>query len=469
MHTTSSLQPLLVRLAAEIEVVYDRVRELPVTPAVAVDELRALVAKCFDLTAPRDAVDVMNDAAALLRDYSLQVTHPRYFGLFNPSVIPSTIVADALVALYNPQTGGWTHSPAANEMERLTLQHLAGALGFAQDEVTAHFTSGGNEANHTAVVTALAHTFPDWRERGLRALGAAPTIYLSSESHHSFTKVARATGLGTAALREVPVDGSLRMRVDAAADAIERDTEQGFRPFMLVATTGTTGSGAIDPVPALSEVARRFGLWFHVDAAWGGAACLVPRLKSYLDGVALADSLTWDAHKWLNVPLGAGMFFCRHEEALHHAFGVETAYVPPTAPGAFDLYKMSMQWSRRFIGLKVLFALAEHGSEGMGQLVGGQAEMGDLLREKLRDAGWTIENDTPLPLVCFSHPDLGRDEASTKSLVSRVLARRRAWISDVALPERGWVLRACITSFRVEPADLDVLVEEIDVALGEAR
>ena len=134
--------------------------------------------------------------------------------------------------------------------------------------------------------------------------------------------------------------------------------------------------------------------------------------------------------------------------------------------GAVDLYKTSMQWSRRFIGLKVLFALAEHGSDGMARLVGGQAQMGDLLREKLHAAGWTIENDTPLPLVCFSHPLLGRDAASTRALVARVLARRRAWISDVALPGRGWVLRACITSFRALPADLDVLVDEIEAALA---
>jgi glutamate/tyrosine decarboxylase-like PLP-dependent enzyme len=460
-HAATDLRPLLARLASEIETVYDNVRELPVAPDVTVDELRARVARTFDLTAPLDAAEVVERATSLLREFSLHVTHPRYFGLFNPSVLPATIVADALVALFNPQTGGWSHAPAANEIERLTLRHLAKALGFG-DDVSAHYTSGGNEANHTAVVTALAHTFPAWRERGLRALDAAPAIYLSSESHHSFAKVARATGLGTDALRAVEADGALELRGDAVAAAIERDLARGARPFMLVATTGTTGAGTIDPVPELAEVARRYGLWLHVDAAWGGAACLVPQLKHHLDGVALADSLTWDAHKWLSVPLGAGMFFCRHDDALAKAFGVETGYVPPTEPGGVDLYKHSMQWSRRHIGLKVLFALAEQGSEGIARIVGEQARIGDRLREKLTAAGWTIENETPLPLVCFSHPSLGRDAESTKAFLAPLLARRRVWISDVALPGRGWVLRACITSFRTTERDLDVLIEELE-------
>jgi len=462
MADEANLRPLLDRLAAEVDLVYDRIRELPVTPTVSVQELRTKVAAQFDLTAARAAGEVFDDAARLLREFSLQVTHPRYFGLFNPAVLPSTIVADALVALYNTQAGGWSHGPAASEMERHVLRYLAGSLGFAPDETSAHFTSGGNEANHTAVIAAVAHTFPAWATRGVRSLQAQPTIYLSSESHHSFEKVARATGLGTDALRPVPADQSLRMRGPAAAAAIERDIAAGHHPFMLVATVGTTGGGAIDAVEELADVARQFRLWFHVDAAWGGSAALIPRLRPLLAGVERADSLTWDAHKWLNVPLGAGMFFTRHQDALERAFGVETGYIPRTESGAIDLYKNSMQWSRRFIGLKILFALAEHGRDGMATLLDGQAQMGDLLRRRLRERGWTIENDTALPLVCFTHPQLPRERGAIDGFISRVLARGRVWISDVWLPEREWVLRACITSFRVDESDIDVLLNELE-------
>lgn len=466
MHESAALGPLLGRLATEIDQVYDRVRELPVTPTLTVDELRTKIATRFDLTKGRNAEDVFDDATLFLREYSLQVTHPRYFGLFNPSVLPSTIVADALVALYNTQVGGWSHGPAACEMERLVLRYLAASLGFVPDEISAHFTSGGNEANHTAVIAALAHTFPAWATRGVRGLASLPTIYVSSESHHSFEKVARSTGLGSDALRSVPTDRTLRMRGAHAAAAIERDIAAGLHPLMLVATAGTTGGGAIDPINELADVARQFRLWFHVDAAWGGGAALIPRLRHLLAGAERADSLTWDAHKWLSVPLGAGMYFTRHASALSRAFGVDTGYVPRTETGAVDLYKNSMQWSRRFIGLKVLFALAENGGDGMAALLDGQAQVGDALRERLRSNGWTIENETPLPLVCFSHPQLGRERLDTADFVARVLARGNVWISDVCLPDRGWVLRACITSFRTSESDLGVLMDELEAVRG---
>ena len=462
MHDAAALRPLLDRLAAEIDYVYDRVRELPVTPTVGVQALRTKLAAHFDLTQASSAQEVFDGATHFLREYSVHVTHPRYFGLFNPAVLPSTIVADALVALYNTQAGGWSHGPAACEMERLVLRYLAESLGFVPDEISAHFTSGGNEANHTAVVAALAHNFPAWATRGMRALPAQPTIYVSSESHHSFEKVVRSTGLGTDALRHAPVDGALRLRGAQAAAAIERDIAAGLHPLMLVATVGTTGGGAIDAIGELADVARQFRLWFHVDAAWGGGAALIPRLRPLLAGVERADSLTWDAHKWLNVPLGAGMFFTRHASALSRAFGVDAGYIPRTESGAIDPYKTSMQWSRRFIGLKVLFALAEYGKDGMATLLDEQARMGDRLRARLVARGWTIENDSLLPLVCFSHPSLGRDRLATADFVARLVARGRVWISDVWLPKREWVLRACITSFRADESDLEVLIEELE-------
>lgn len=460
--TESTLSAALDLLRREIEVSYERVRELPVTPVVQVEELRAAVAAQFDLDAGRPLPEVVASASDLLRRYSLQITHPRYFGLFNPSVHLSGIIADALVALFNPQVGGWTHGPAANEMERLVLRRLTASLGLPPDATASHFTSGGNEANHTAVLAALAWRHAEWPERGLRALPKQPVIYLSAESHHSFTKVARATGLGTAALRPIPVDSQLRMQVRALEEQITRDRKEGFAPLMLVATAGTTGAGAIDPLQRLAGIAGRESLWFHVDAAWGGAAALVPRLRSHLDGIADADSVTFDAHKWLSVPLGAGVFFTRHASVLPTAFGVHTGYVPPTIEGGVDLYKHSMQWSRRFIGLKLLFAFAEHGEGGIAGFIDHQAHMGDLIRARLQKAGWVIVNSSPFPLVCFTHPDVPTDEAGSAAFMQRVVDRGRVWISNVKIPGVGWALRACVTSYRTNADDVDILIAEIE-------
>lgn len=452
-------------LAGEMERVYDHVRELRVAPTVAVDALRREVASRFDLDTGQPIAEVVKAAGELLESHSLHVTHPRYFGLFNPSVHPSSVLADALVALFNPQVGGWSHGPAAYEMEQLVLRRLAASLGLDSHRTAAHFTSGGNEANHTAVIAALAHRYDDWAGRGVRALPRQPAMYVSHESHHSFVKIARATGLGTEAVRHVEVDGGLRMSVDHLAERLAADRLAGFDPFMVVATAGTTGAGVIDPIPAIADLCRAEGLWMHIDAAWGGAAAIVPRLRHHLAGIERADSITLDAHKWLSISLGAGILFTPHEGTLSTAFGVETGYVPPTQSGGVDLYKTSMQWSRRFIGLKLLFAFAEHGEAGMARFVDRQALIGDKLRARLTQQGWRVVNQTPFPLVCFTHPRLGKDEASTKALTGRVLERGKVWISDVPLPAVGWVLRACITSFRTDESDLDVLMDELSASL----
>jgi glutamate/tyrosine decarboxylase-like PLP-dependent enzyme len=433
---------------------------LPVSNFPAGADLRAN----YSATDKRELELIIADVQRWLETGTLHVTHPRYFGLFNPSVHASSIIADALVAIYNPQVGGWSHSPAANEIEQWALRTLAGTLGWSGDFAT-HFTSGGSEANHTAVLCALADRAPGYVEGGTRALTKAPRIYVSDESHHSFIKIARACGLGDAAVVHIGTDTGFRLRPDALLAAIERDEALGLCPLAVVATAGTTGSGMIDPIPEIAEIALERKIWLHVDAAWGGSAALVPRLRPHLTGIERADSVTWDAHKWLSVSMGAGMFFTKHRSALQKMFEINTGYVPPTVEGGVDLYKESLQWSRRFIGLKVFFAIAEHGLDGVGRIVGGQADMADLLRAKLRAAGWRIVNESVLPLVCFTHPSIDGKNLTTQTVVDRVLAQKRCWISHVTLPRETHALRACITSFDTNEDDLDVLLQDLSAAI----
>ncbi|HSL83799.1 MAG TPA: aminotransferase class V-fold PLP-dependent enzyme, partial [Thermoanaerobaculia bacterium] len=374
------------------------IRELPAAASVTAAAMRAELAR-YDFRQPLPLGRATEELAALLRERAVHVIHPRYFGLFNPTAREAGSVADALVALYNPQLAAWSHAPAANEIERHTLAALAGALGFDPETTAAHFTSGGAEANLTAVLVALADRIPEAAEEGLAGLGARPTVYVSREGHHSFAKIARMAGLGTAGLREVAVDGRLAMDPAALDRALAADAREGRHPFLVVATAGTTSAGVVDPIAGIAEVARRHGAWLHVDAAWGGAAALSPRLRPVLAGIEEADSITWDAHKWLSVPMGAGMFFCRHPEAPARAFGTATTYMPAGSRGARDPYATTVQWSRRAIGIKVFLSLAELGLDGYRRLVEHQAAMGDRLRALLAAAGWEVVNDTPRPLV----------------------------------------------------------------------
>ena len=260
--------------------------------------------------------------------------------------------------------------------------------------------------------------------------------------------------LQVAADRLLPVLG---MDLADLARHVAADRRDGCAPFMVVGTVGTTGAGAIDPLPELARFCRSESLWLHVDAAWGGAAIISPRLKTHLAGIDAADSITCDAHKWFSVPMGAGMFFCRHPDAVGEAFRAETSYMPGKTSGpTHDPYTTSVQWSRRFIGLKLFLALAEHGESGYVEMIEHQARMGDVLRDALQRAGWHIVNTTPLPLVCFT-----REGLDTGKFLSSLYQRQIAWMSEVRLAGGDPVLRACVTSYRTTESDIEWVVREM--------
>jgi glutamate/tyrosine decarboxylase-like PLP-dependent enzyme len=284
-----------------------------------------------------------------------------------------------------------------------------------------------------------------------------PTVYLGDEAHHSFNKIAHMTGLGRHALRRVKSDRALKIELADLARQVASDRQHGYAPLMVIGTAGTTGGGAIDPLGDLAAFCRSEGLWFHVDAAWGGAAVLSPRLRGHLAGIEHADSLTCDAHKWFSVPMGAGMFFCRHREVVQKAFRAETSYMPAkTAGAALDPYTTTAQWSRRFIGLKLFMALAHYGESGYIEMIERQARLGDVLRDLLSRAGWRLVNATPLPVVCFT-----RDGLDTQAFLQAMYERQIAWISEVRLGDSAPVLRACITSYRTTESDIEHAVREM--------
>ena len=428
----------------------------PIVPCVTPEEIRGHLASRYDFTKPMALDDVVADVETMLRTWQVQVTHPRYFGLFNPTVTLASIIADTLVAMYNPQLATWRTSPSANEIERHTLAWLSGKFGLPAKTI-ASFTAGGAEANLSAVTVALTRAFPSYSEGGLCQLSGSPTVYLTQEAHHSFEKIAHITGLGRVALRKVATGPDLRMDPGDLARRVAADRKNGFAPFMVIGTAGTTAAGVIDPLPEVARVCRSEDLWFHVDAAWGGAAIVSPRLRVHLAGISDADSITCDAHKWFSVPMGAGMFFCRHPEAVQDAFRTQTSYMPGKMAGsALDPYTTSVQWSRRFIGLKLFLALAERGESGYIDMIEHQTDMGNVLRDSLRRAGWRIVNSTPLPLVCFT-----RDDLVTANFLGALYERQIAWMSEVRLGDGDPVMRACITNFHTSERDIEWVVDEM--------
>jgi len=457
----------LERAARHVTTHLARTREAPISVRIGPDVIREHLRRRYPFAAPQPLEDVFADVTEMLWKWTEHATNPRHFGLSRPGVDETCVIADLLVAAYDPNLATWDFAPAANEIERHVLGFLMRRFGLDPDSGAAHFTSGGQESNHTAVVAALTHAFPETGVRGLRALPGDLVLYLSAEGHHSLDKVAHATGLGRQALRLVPVDTRLRMIPRALEECVSDDRANGRLPFLIVATAGTTSAGVVDPLHELADIARRNSLWYHVDAAWGGAAIVSDRLRATLAGIERADSIACDAHKWLSVPVGAGMFFCRHRAAVEAAFKTETPYVPEQArDGRTYHFVSTLQWSRRFIGLKLFMMLAERGQPGVAARIEHQAAMGDLLRERLTACGFVILNETPLPVVCFTHPSIAGDMERHERIVAELAQRQIAWVSRTRLDARVPAVRACITHFETGPQDIDALVEGLQSALN---
>lgn len=433
------------------------VDELPVQvlpePSVLRERLQA-----FDFSTPIEPSVALQLVTDSMRSMQTHVSHRRYFGLFNPAPASVGILGEALTAAFNPNVAAWSHSPFAVAAE----EHVGCAIGsrFGEAFKWGTFTSGGGEANLTAFLCALTYRYPSYLKDGLRGLDREPVAYVSAASHHSLVKAARSCGLGSGALRVVPCDETLGMDLAQLRSAIAQDRAAGREPFVVVGTAGATATGIIERLEDIAQIATREHMWFHVDAAWGGLAAFVPELSSELRGIADADSITFDPHKSLSVPMGAGLFLTRHPNILAHTFAVTEDYMPPkTDEGErLDPYVHSLQWSRRFAGLKVLLSLSVAGWDGYANALRHQTEMGNLLREQLHAAGFTVVNDTPLPLVCFLREDATFNAAET---AERAVQSGRVWISPTRLPDGRSVLRAAITNYLTEPSDIAALVAEV--------
>jgi glutamate/tyrosine decarboxylase-like PLP-dependent enzyme len=412
----------------------------------------------FDFAAPRPLDELLAWTIGQLEHGVTHMTHPRYFGLFNPAPTFPAQCADRIAAAFNPQLATATTSPAAVAIEAHVIAAVARRAGLPAGSA-GHFTGGGAEANCTALICALTRAHPDFAAEGARAFAGPPVFYVSRESHLAWFKIAHQAGIGRGALRLVATDGSGRLDPAALAAALAADRAAGAVPVMICATAGTTNAGMIDPLAECAALAREFGLWFHIDAAWGGALIASDKLKGALAGIETADSLTIDAHKWFAATMGCGMFLTRSPELLSAAFQVSTGYMPSNQAGR-DPYVTTLQWSRRFLGLRLFLSLAAAGWEGYAWHVERAAGLACLLRGKLAARGWTIVNRSPVAVVCVEPPP-GCDDV--RSIVRRVVGAGDAWISTAAYEGRE-VIRACVTHGETSPEDIEALVDALDAA-----
>ena len=444
-------------LRAALDGLDRRIGEAAVTPSLDMAQFEAELAR-FDFEAPRELEALLLWTVARMERGMVQITHPRYFGLFNPAPTFPAQCADLIAATFNPQLASATTSPFPVAIEKHVIRMMARRAGLPSS-ADGHFTSGGAEANFTALLCALTASHPAFAEVGSRCFAGAPTLYISRAAHLAWIKIAHQAGIGRAAVRLVASDGQGRMDPERLSAAVASDRAEGRIPVMIAATAGTTSAGMIDPLPECAEIVRRERLWLHVDAAWGGGLLASRRYRAVLAGIDCADSLTVDAHKWFATTMGCGMFITRDPMALSAAFQVATDYMPSTA-ASVDPYLTSIQWSRRFLGLRLFLALAAAGWDGYAAHVERAVESAQLLAQMLRERQWRIVNNSPLAVLCMVPPPGSADPAL---IVRRVLASGTAWVS-VARFEHSTVVRACITNGRTTRADLAQLVEALERA-----
>jgi glutamate/tyrosine decarboxylase-like PLP-dependent enzyme len=439
-------------LTAELLQAAHAVRQGPVGTPAPIDQFRAALADlAFDT--PRDIRDVLGWVLPHMQSGMVHVAHPRYYGLFNPTPSFPAQCAERIVASFNPQLASAKTSPFPVALEAHLVGAIAQRAGMPEG-AAGHFTTGGSEANFTAMLCALTRANPAFASEGVAAFSAKPALYVSKDAHLAWLKIAHQCGIGRNAVRLVATDGTGRLDAGALAAAIEADRQSGFFPAMVVATAGTTGAGMIDPLEKCREISASVGAWYHVDAAWGGALICSDRFRPLLQGIGRADSITIDAHKWLATTMGCGIFLTPWQTVLSDTFQATMDCMPSNFAG-IDPYVTTVQWSRRFLGLRLFVALATAGWRGYADHVEKAIGLADLLKQKLVADGWGVANDSPVAVVCLRPPS---GAADARQIAKSVVEEGGAWISSVEF-EGAQVVRVCITSGETTQDDILQLVD----------
>jgi aromatic-L-amino-acid/L-tryptophan decarboxylase len=450
---------------------------------VTCDESPSAVREALDLTGPLPEMGtapaiLLEQTAQRLFTHSLFNGHPRFFGYITSAPAPIGILGDFLAAAVNPNVGAWTLSPAATEIEAQTVRWIAEFIGYPVN-CGGLLVSGGNMANFVCFLAARkARADWDVREQGISSnSGRKLRIYGSVETHTWIQKAADISGLGTSSIRWIATDEKLRMDIAALRRQIEADVTEGDVPCLVVGTAGSVSTGAVDPLPEISAVCKEYGIWFHVDGAYGGFAAGVADAPNDLRALGQADSVAVDPHKWLYAPLEAGCALVRDPEALRAAF----SYHPPYyhfEERATNYVDYGPQNSRGFRALKVWLAFRHVGAGGYRQMIEEDIRLSRSMAQavshhkelQLVTQGLSITTFRYVPRdlrLKLGDPQVERylDEVN-RELLDRVQRGGETFVSN-AVVDGHYLLRACIVNFHTTQADVEA-VPNIIARIGSA-
>jgi aromatic-L-amino-acid/L-tryptophan decarboxylase len=450
---------------------------LPAQPTVEPGWVRAqLPATLPEDPAPLDSLLETVDRVVVPASTLWQ--HPRFFGYFPANASLHSLLGDMLSGALGAQGMLWSTSPAATEVEQVLMDAFADALGL---DPAFTFAGGGggciqdsaSSAALVALLAALHRADPQWRETGVTG---AERVYVTAETHSSLAKAARVAGLGARALRTVDsAPGALTMSPDALAAALRADVAAGLRPVLVCPTVGTTGTGAVDPVRAVAEVAREHDVWVHVDAAWAGVAALCPEFRYLLDGAELVDSLCTDAHKWLLTAFDASLLWVRDGAALPAALSITPEYLRNVASesgAVVDYRDWQVPLGRRFRALKLWAVVHGAGLSGLRTHVREHVALAAKLADRVRsDRAFELAAEPSLALVCLrvvtgAGPEA--DDAATREVLARVNGSGAAFLTHTVADGR-YMIRVAIGSVTTRPEHVDQLWDRLRAEAAVVR
>jgi aromatic-L-amino-acid/L-tryptophan decarboxylase len=406
---------------------------------------------------PTEAGDLhaaLDDAVHVL-EASVTPSRPLFLAYVGSSGLETSVLASALAAAYDANLA--TAAGAADLLDRQAVRWISQFVGFPAAD--GHFTSGGQTSNLTALLTAREQALPGTREHGIA--GRRAVVYCSEEAHHSIVRAVEAAGLGRRALRRIPTDDQRRMRADALADAIARDRAEGIVPIAVVATAGTTLTGAVDPLAAIADVCAEHGVWLHVDGAYGLPAAATASAGHWFTGLDRADSVTIDAHKWLGMQKSCSIVLVRHPRALRAAFGHEERYMLHEEDTGNPV-DSTFEYSRPFRSLRLWLSMRVYGADRFRTWIEGTLQHAARLTDAVRaHPEFELLHEPMLSTVCFRHVPAGLPagelNAHNERLARAMQHDGRVFLAP-AVVDGQTCLRVCFVNFRTTSNDVDLVL-----------
>ena len=432
-----------------------------VTPEATPAQLENL----FDEPLPEKGSSIDEILARFREDVApnaMGVPSPRYFGQFNPTPLPIGVWADVFTSMLNQNAGAWRNGPTSAMIEARVVRWLCDLLNYGAQSFGT-LASGGSEANLIALKCARDSVAQTIKDRGMRSASGDLIVYASEQCHYSIDKSVDILGMGRNSLRKIPTDDRFHIRVDALREQIARDRDEGHLPACVVGVAGTTSTGVIDPIEELAAVARENDCWYHVDAAYGGPLAFSSRHKAKLRGIELADSITFDPHKWMFVPFSCGAVLVREGgRVLRDSFDMSPEYLSEDRGGAdveFDFFRYGQMGTRRFNSLKLWMAIKFMGREGYARTVERHIDLTQYFASRI-DALQDFERvgEVETAVCCFRHRS-----NSEQQLQQAIEREGEVWLTTTVLHGKR-ALRVNINSFLTEQHHVDHLVTQIEKA-----